>query len=370
MSIEKRKILFILPNSQGGGPVQMLSLLKGINRDKWTCVYAGPNNGGFWSALKENSDRVYDIPFRTHPFRTLLLIIKILWTEKPDLIHAHGKGAGAIGRIANFFYWKPVIYTFHGLYFEHLSPLKQKLYFLSEKLLGFFTFKAISVGKSEYADLKSLHWLSETKIELIPNGIPIPKRNPSDFSDEEIIFGSIVRISPIKGTEKLIEGILKARRSSSRNIKLFVFGSVQSGEEKFFDELNERFHSEIGDWLFFKGHVSPIEIALSQIQVFITNAQKEGLPLTLLEAICSGLPALASRIPAHTEVLKHNPDELFFDFYSEESISKAVQTWINLDNESRANIQKKNQDYVLENYSLSKMVKSTERLYELAAPSR
>ena len=45
-----------------------------------------------------------------------------------NIIHAHGKGAGALSRIINLFINKKLIYTFHGIHLQCHSWPKRLIY--------------------------------------------------------------------------------------------------------------------------------------------------------------------------------------------------------------------------------------------------
>ena len=66
-----------------------------------------------------------------------------------DIIHAHGKGAGLIGRIIKIFLNKPLIYTFHGIHTTCLNRIKKNLYIFYENLTGWLDYDKVFVSLSE-----------------------------------------------------------------------------------------------------------------------------------------------------------------------------------------------------------------------------
>lgn len=341
----------------------MLALMRGLDRSKWEIIYAGPNNGGFWDQLKASADMMIEVPFRRDKIQSLIQTIQILRDLKPDILHTHGKGAGAIGRVARIFVPTPTVHTFHGLYFQELNDFQRFLYFQAERVLSLFTKRVITVGASECEELLQLKWVPQNKIAVIPNGMPKHNFTHKKSESGNIRIINIVRISPIKGTENLIEGIKRYRSNTGAKVEFHIFGSIQSGDDAFLEKLQAKYKDDIGKWLFFRGHVSPITSALAEADLFVTNAFKEGLPLTLLEASQSGIPCLGSDIPAHREILAKNPRELFFNPNEPDSISRVLKTWFSKSDHERENLRLDLQNFVLENFSVEKMVQKTEQIY-------
>ena len=66
----------------------------------------------------------------------------------------------------------------------------------------------------------------------------------------------------------------------------------------------------VPDWIDYRGPVTPNELCLNffpKVTGFITLSQHdEGRPQAVLEAMASGLPIIASDIPAHRDLIKHD----------------------------------------------------------------
>ena len=88
--------------------------------------------------------------------------------KKIDFIHAHGKGAGLIGRILKIIIKKPLIYTFHGIHTECLSIFGKLVYKFYENITGWIDNEKIFVSESEKLQAINLKiFLKVTTLSLI-----------------------------------------------------------------------------------------------------------------------------------------------------------------------------------------------------------
>jgi glycosyltransferase involved in cell wall biosynthesis len=101
----------------------------------------------------------------------------------------------------------------------------------------------------------------------------------------------------------------------------------------------------IPEWVFYHGEVSHDDLWRKWFPLssgFVTLSQHEGRPQAMLEAMASGLPIIASDIPAHLDVIEHkvngwivsNPQDLkdaisFFSNYEiQEQVGESARSWI------------------------------------------
>ena len=76
-------------------------------------------------------------------------MIKFIKLNSIEIIHAHGKGAGLLGRLVNIFIRKSLIYTFHGIHIRFYANYVKKLYLIYENIFGRIDSMKIFVSRSE-----------------------------------------------------------------------------------------------------------------------------------------------------------------------------------------------------------------------------
>jgi glycosyltransferase involved in cell wall biosynthesis len=116
------------------------------------------------------------------------------------------------------------------------------------------------------------------ELVVVPNGVDVPLE-PLPRGD---LVGTIALLEPVKGLEYLIEA---ARRLPDARFVIFGTGSQEA-------DLRAR---AAGLPIEFAGYVPSAE-ALKRLSIFVLPSIMENSPLALLEALASGIPAVASRV--------------------------------------------------------------------------
>jgi glycosyltransferase involved in cell wall biosynthesis len=225
--------------------------------------------------------------------KSIYHLVKIYKKEQPQIIHLHSSKAGALGRIAGFFYKKATIfYTPHGYSFlrQDISPLKRKLFYAIEKyIVKFFGGTTIACGDSEleYA----------TKIGnslLVRNGTNvndiISQNIVSKQSSKNLIIGIIGRITYAKNPW-LFNQIAK----NNPNLNFIWIGD---------GELRDIITSPnimITGWL----ERNKIFDYLNKLDIYIQTSLWEGLPIAPLEAMALKKPILATNIVGNKDIVVH-----------------------------------------------------------------
>ena len=146
MKGSKTKILLISASGKTGGGPSHIFLLKELLRDEFDFYLAMP----FLNQKIKSYDKKYlNISERRISLIDILRLIKFSRKNSIDIIHAHGKGAGAISRVVRLLINKPLIYTFHGIHLKCHNWFKRLFYIIYEYLTGWIDSKKILVSNSE-----------------------------------------------------------------------------------------------------------------------------------------------------------------------------------------------------------------------------
>jgi len=225
-----------------------------------------------------------------------------------QILHSHGyKGDILLGFIPRKWRQIPLVATLHG-WTSVGGDRKMGLYeWFDAKSLGFMdAVIVVSGGMLTNRRLKNLDKLKPVTIE---NGIPM-----DDFGHERImpddpiphfcvngfIIGSVGRLSREKGYDLLVEtvGIL---RKEGLDARLVIIG--EGPERKNLQGLANDL--QIKDWVFLPGYREKARRFMSLFNVFVLCSLTEGLPVSLLEAMAAGVPAVCTAVGGVPEVLDH-----------------------------------------------------------------
>src|SRR5690606_37940927 len=103
---------------------------------------------------KNESVKVVKIPFSReislkNDFKSLIEVIKLVKTIKPDVVNAGNPKTGLLFSLAHLFYWKtPLIFTLRGIRSDTLLGFKKSIVKVMEKITVVFANKVIAISPS------------------------------------------------------------------------------------------------------------------------------------------------------------------------------------------------------------------------------
>lgn len=258
---------------------------------------------------------------------SLLKVYSVCKEYKFDIVHTHTSKPGVIGRIAaRLAGVKSVIHTIHGFAFHAFSsPLQNFIYKNLEKIAAKFCDLAISVNEEDRLTAISQNIISSDKIKTITNGIDPGRFNTAFNRDtfrsglglnkDDILVGNIGRMAEQKDPLTFIKAA-KLLTDNFPNAYCIFLGDGPLFEEakNFAASLN------LGHRLILPGFKNNPEDYLRAFDIFVINSLWEGMPYAVLEAMCAGLPIVATDIKGIRECVDQNsavliepsePDKIF-----------------------------------------------------------
>ena len=121
---------------------------------------------------------------------------------------------------------------------------------------------------------------------------------------------------------------------------------------------------EIGvdDLIRFLGFRNNIPQLLCGVDLFVTTSLREGLSISLLEAMAAARPIVATSIPPNAELIEHEKTGLLVDVRSPEQVARAIIRFVR-DPELAVHCGSFARELVLREYTLSRMFQQTWNLY-------
>ncbi len=153
--------------------------------------------------------------------------------------------------------------------------------------------------------------IDPARIEVIPSGIDFsPFENVPDreflrrefgFQPEDFLAGIVAYLEDSKGHRTLIEAarLLKAR---TPRIKIIIVG--KGTLELTLDKLSRDL--QVDDLVFFLGHREDVPRLLASLDCFVLSSESEGLGSSILDAMASRLPVVATQVGGIPEVVLHD----------------------------------------------------------------
>jgi glycosyltransferase involved in cell wall biosynthesis len=89
--------------------------------------------------------------------------------------------------------------------------------------------------------------------------------------------------------------------------------------------VNQSLELGLSESVFFVGFAQDVRPYLAASNIYVSPSEKEGSPLTLLEAMAVGLPCIATDIAGHNEIVVHGYNGLLCEVGSPEGLADCIQ---------------------------------------------
>jgi len=232
-----------------------------------------------------------------------LKLMKMVRQYDINLIHAHFIiPPGLIGVMVGSIFRKKTALTVHGsdLLIQAKNPLLRPIIKFVLKRTDYI----LVVTKALKDNVLNLG-ISADKIYLTSNAVDTRKFNPENLelppdiklnSDKPTILfvGNLV-------AQKGIKYLLKAKKLMNTDAKLLIIG-----DGPLRGAMEDIVKKEAINDVIFTGARRDVENIMPSTQVLILPSVSEGFPITILEALSSGLPVVATRVGGVSEVLNQN----------------------------------------------------------------
>ncbi len=233
-------------------------------------------------------------------------LISILKKNKIDIIHCHSSKAGLIGRFAAFFAGVGrIIFTVHGWSgYSAKNKIIKLIYDLLERSASLVSSDIICVSDAdkEYA-LKNITSCSR-KLHVIKNGVQLEVCKPHlreelGLNEADFIIGTVARLSRQKNPLFTIE--LYKKILEDNPAVYFVWIGSGPLSDKCLDYVKLM---GIERKFIFLGDRTDVAYLLPDFNLFSLLSDWESFPLSILEAMASGLPIIASDVGGVSEMVQ------------------------------------------------------------------
>ncbi len=310
------KICVMLPRLRiGGAEMQVLGLLANIDRLRFEphlCVFTR-GDAKMEEAARRNVESFTCLDFRWRKLPVVFpRLVRYLKRERFDILHAHLAMADSFGRIAARFAGVPVLMTTeHG---KHLW--KGRLYLMMERILARSTDMRICVSDDIARIRVNRESTPDEKLVVIPNSVdPAPFRGAvkgratvmAEFGwdVEDPLVVTVGRLVVAKAYPSLVETV-SFLKEEFPSVRCLIAGDGPCREE--IEEAVERYG--VSGNVTVPGARRDIPDLLSACDVFVLSSIREGLPVSLLEAMASGCAIAATTAGGISEAVRDGESAL------------------------------------------------------------
>ncbi|MBI1398196.1 MAG: TIGR03088 family PEP-CTERM/XrtA system glycosyltransferase [Betaproteobacteria bacterium] len=244
--------------------------------------------------------------------RTQWQVWRLLRRLRPDVVHTRNLAALECQAAAAFAGVKFRVHSEHGREFMDIHGTNSRHLFIRRAMRPFVhRYIALSEDLEQY--LLERVGVSRTRLTRIYNGVDTARFGPREGEREplpfeaptgpdDIVFGSVGRMEPVKDPVNLAKAFVIAcdrNEALGRRMRLVMVGDGSLRDEAI------RIVREAGlsAQAWFPGSSNDVDRMLRALDVFVLPSLSEGISNTILEAMATGRPVIATRAGGNPELV-------------------------------------------------------------------
>jgi glycosyltransferase involved in cell wall biosynthesis len=239
----------------------------------------------------------------------LVVLVRLLRRERPQIVHSHAAKAGTLGRVAALIAFplrrdRPVlIHTYHGHSLSgYFSSRAATVYRGIERGLAGFTDRLIAVSEEVRDELVAMRVAPASKFEVVPLGFDLEPFTVSDpersrarealraelgIPSDALLVTLVARLVPIKRVDRFLR---VARHLDDPQFLIVGDGELREELQRSPDAL------ALGDRLTWAGFRRDMPAVCFASDVMVQTSDNEGTPVALIEAQAAEAAVVSTRV--------------------------------------------------------------------------
>lgn len=298
------RILQVSHDLKAGGlqrvVVDLAQGLRRLGHDAQICSLRGP--GPLEAEIRGRGIPLWNMPWPERGADRLLFlkVFRLLRKHRYDVIHTHNTQAFLDGGLAAILARVPA-----RVHTDHARPFPDQFkYMAAERLMSLSYGKVVGVSAHTASNLRKYEGIADKRLEVILNGIDggwyrseraradaQALRRQAGLSGFKRVIGLGVRLEEQKGIRFLLEALPRIlEHHPDTGLAIAGTGSQAEALKAQAEALG------VSDHVRFLGAYPQLTAFYPLIDIFVLPSLWEGLPLCLLEAMCLGLPIVATKV--------------------------------------------------------------------------
>jgi glycosyltransferase involved in cell wall biosynthesis len=237
-------------------------------------------------------------------FKALISLVRLIFEEKPDIVHTHSSKSGILGRLAAKMTGVPhIIHTPHGhVFYGHFGAFASRIFMWVEKIFSVFTDRIVALTdgeKNDYINLSvcppekllKIHSGVDVKKFMQANGNRVEKRRSLGLDQNEAVIGFVGWLLPIKGPDYLLKAMDDVWHEH-QEASLVLVGKGDMDVDLRAEARKKNANGKVK----FLGWREDIDEIMPLFDMLVLPSLNEGMGRVLVEAMAAGKPVVASRV--------------------------------------------------------------------------
>ena len=242
---------------------------------------------------------------------------KIIKAYQPDVIHTH-RYVLPYAFLASMGFKAKRVHTVHNVAQKEQTKVGKNI---NRVLFRYFNVVPVALSKEIQRTIQEVYGLPDNRIPVVFNGIDLSRCIVKESYARKDTFTvlHIGRFMDVKNHELLLRSFARFKgQHSDARLQLLGDGELKENMMQLAGQLN------ITDAVEFAGLQSNVYPWLHNADVFILPSKFEGMPMTLIEAMGTGLPIIASNVGGLPDMLSSQKEALLIE-PKEEKIIEALE---------------------------------------------
>jgi glycosyltransferase involved in cell wall biosynthesis len=351
----------------GGAETVFIDLASRLQKDRFRSLAVIRGKGWVYEELQRRGITPFLLDAKgSFNWRFLRALYRIIRQEHVDLVQSHLLGSNVYCAMAGWLARVPVVATFHG---SVDIGARERLKGLKFAVINRGARAVIAVTDSLRDDLLNRTTLRRDRLRVIYNGIDTarfqqPKadrlRRKYGWPDTVIVIGSLGNIRPAKGYDILLQTAARLAKESD-NCRFVIAGQ---GKGPLFDELLA-LRRELGleEVVQFLGFLDDPAEFLANLDLFLSSSVSEGLPLSAIQAMVSGVPVVATRVGGYVGLVDDRVTGWLVDSGNPAALAEGIRA-VAADAELRTSLATAASRYAIDTFDIQVMLNAYVRQYE------
>jgi len=305
--------------------------------------------------------------------RIAFRLVRRFRQAQPAILHTHGWGTLLEGLMAAKLARVPIVV--HG---EHGSIETRRRNIWAQRLAWPFADQLLSVSENHRRTLAATIGVPPERIKAIPNGVDLTRyraRSPSrilalrqryHIPPDHLVLGSVGRLVEVKQYHHLLTAFAALQRQDG----VMPCRLVLIGDGPLRDKLTE-LAQQLGmqDHVHFLGHQDHVHELLNLLDIFVLTSRSEGMSNTILEAMATGLPVVATDVGGTRELVVDGQTGVLVPPQEPDQLAQALAVLL-ANPARRGEMGRQARQRVEDVFALPIMVRAYETLYEQLVAAR
>lgn len=353
----------------GGAETVFADLAVGLDPSRFESVLGVPRASGWLydELRRRGADPLIFPSSGTFDVRHLYRLARVIRRRRIDIVQAHCFGTSVYASAAGLLAGVPVVCTLHGRVDiaegERHRPLKWQIVRRGAS-------RIVCVSDSLRRELlQNTSALNPANIPVIYNGVDVTRFRPGNEhaarrepggDAEPLLVGAVGNVRHIKGYEVLVDAAATLMRAGI-DVNIAIAG--KAGNDVHRKLLDQAAALGLDDRIHYLGFRDDAAELYRTFDIYALTSHSEGFPLSMIQALASGLPVVATRCGGPEEMVEDGVDGFLVERGSGIAVADALAKLIG-DEALRRRMGAAAREKAVSRFSTAAMISEYEALYD------